>query len=468
MAGPRPDNYREKIVGAGTLGETHETTLRRGDDRRYTFDRGLVHYESGTYKGERWHQNVNGLTIVDEPEPGESRRDPVTTTVKRVSAPVDAYVITALNVRGNGTREYVDPKTYLSVRVESLQTGHTVTTVYDRFARFGQQTLPTHWVVSASPEKSTMTYERTEFVTGAVTDGDLAEPPIRRALVDFPTGTTRANLPARIVDGRIYVRVTIGGRELDFLLDTGAASIAIEAGTAHALGLTFQNRARALNVGSFDTYEAVVPSLRVGALEMKDVVVSIIPDPLEERGGVKVVGLLGFDFLATLGVTIDYEHGRVSATTAGAYAPPHDSPVFVLDVRLSSQVPMTTAVFDGAVAERMILDTGFDGPFMLFDYFARRYPAVFSRRGRDQLFYGVGGSFRTTAYQMNELRLGQLRFKGFAGYRVSEAGAFPGATDGLIGVEFLHLFTIDLDYPEGQVFVIPNSYGRRALGLPPR
>lgn len=123
-AGKAPGNFRETILGHGSF-ELKEITYRLGDDVRRTFDRGPVHEERGMYHGERWHQDANGLTIVDEAEPDSPRADTLRTTVARVTTPVDAYLIAQLNVRGHGTREYVDPQTYLRLREDSIEADGT-------------------------------------------------------------------------------------------------------------------------------------------------------------------------------------------------------------------------------------------------------------------------------------------------------------------------------------------------------
>lgn len=323
--------------------------------------------------------------------------------------------------------------------------------------------LPARWTLRG-PDGSA-TFERSEYVADAVTDADVVEPAIRRPLVAFPNGTRTAALPVKIVDGRIYVHATIGSRGVDFLLDTGSSEIAIEAGTAHALGLPFFNKSRETEAQSHDRYDAVIPDMRVGTLSMHDIVVGILPEPLDELPGLKVVGLLGFDFLATLGITIDYEHGTVTATPAGAYAAPKGPYVIPLDVRLSAQVPETTARFDGAVANRVVIDTGADGSFLLFDYFVRRFPERFNRGGAEVALWGIGGAFTARTYQIHEILLGPLRFLNVIGYGIGGGNSYAGNDDGLIGSNFLRLFTLDLDFADGRMYLTPNTTGRRAMGI---
>ena len=214
-----------------------------------------------------------------------------------MTTPVDAYVLSSLNNRSQGTRDYVDPKTYLTLRRERLDPHGTIVTTYDRYAKFGAQTLPAQWTVAG--RRGSEIYERAERLTAPVTDADLGIPPIKRELLTFPPGGVREQLPVTTTrdvriperNDRFYVHVTIGPRTVDLVLSSAAVGIELEAATAHELGLTLFNRVRPVNDGDFETETAMVPSIKIGPLEMHDVAVDIMPRPLETWPGVaKAVG----------------------------------------------------------------------------------------------------------------------------------------------------------------------------------
>lgn len=460
-SGPEPRNYRDTIDGTGDLGPQHETTYKSGDDVRHVVDVGPIHTENGTYRSEQWHQDANGLTVIGKPRATPS---PGPRTVERVSSPLDAYVITTPTGPNTGRRQYVDPQTYLVARTEYFGPRGVVTAVFERYATFDHRTLPAEWTVTDRSGAKT-TYRRT-YAEDVVADSDVAEPPIRRELVMFPPGTSNVELPARILKGRIYVRVAIGARTYDFMLDSGSSDIAIDAGTVHELGLTAFNRQEAIGAaGTFETRDAVIPSLQIGPLQMHDIVVTTLPNPLDQvPGELKVVGLLGFDFLATLGVTIDYQNGHVFVTRAQSYHPPQGPYVVALPVRLGSQIPTTTAAFDGAVSEHMIVDTGSNLPFVLYDDFLERNRGLLPSFGTDYVISGVKGARLVHQYPIRDLKLGRLRFANFTGVGERNSDTYPGEPDGFFGVEFLQMFTVDLDYTDGMIYLTPNDLGRRAMG----
>jgi predicted aspartyl protease len=255
------------------------------------------------------------------------------------------------------------------------------------------------------------------------------------------------------------------------LLDTGASGILIDETVARELGLPFHNQRSAVTSGRYTTARTLIPEMHVGALAMKNVAAQIAPHGWNEAAGIKTVGLLGFDFLAELGVTIDYEKGRVTAVPETAYAAPTDPHTIVLDVRIGTGQPLTTAAINGVIGERFLLDTGGAGPMLVYDYFARRHPEALvdahggGARSRPVQLYGIGGEFETKPYQLSSVKLGNVNFTDVIAYRITSKGAYASPTDAQIGPEFFRLFTLGLDYANNRVYLVPNAEGRKAMGI---
>jgi hypothetical protein len=131
--------------------------------------------------------------------------------------------------------------------------------------------------------------------------------------------------------------------------------------------------------------------------------------------------------------------------------------------RLNSQSPMANVSINDVVADRILLDTGGAGPFMLFDYFSRRNPdALRGACAGDTQLFGVGGSFDAEICTIKHFVFGQVDFRDFAGYHVTSAQAYDDDSDGIIGPDLLSLFTLGLDYTNARVYLTPNSTGRLA------
>jgi clan AA aspartic protease (TIGR02281 family) len=471
-ANAKPAAWRETIVTTSTDGLT--TTVRhlhKGDDWRDIVERGPFHTEEGEVKGDAWHQNDNGQTVADQPDPGHAAPEKTTTTLTRVHAPVEAYVIAELNAHGWGDKEYVDPATWLVVRREAIGASGIVVTTYDDIRPDAGRTFAHHWITKSDYSRTTRESRITAYGADDVSADDVAMPPNRRNLVTFPNGVSSVTLPTQFGSEHVFVRVTINGRGLDFILDTGAGEITLDNEVARQLGLTAYGAHSTITAGRYTTARTIVPEMRVGQLAMKDVAVQLVPDGTNMTYGVKTVGLLGFDFLAELGVTIDYEHERVTAVPEPSYAAPEAKHVIPLDVRIGDGSPQVSAFVNGALGERFTVDTGAGGSFMIFDTFARKHPEALRDEGggdeyaRAMRFNGVGGHIDTKPYQIKSLKLGPISFNDFVGYRVMSASSYEGEDDGLIGADFLKLFTVGLDYANSRLYLVPNSYGKRAFGI---
>jgi len=470
-ASPAPPGYRETTVTVVSNGETRTVhRIERGSDWRNITERGPFHTESGEIKGEAWHQNDNGQSVFDQADPGEAKSDPTTTTITRVHTPVEAYVVAELNARGWGVRRYVDPATWHVVRIESLGPNGNVTTVYDDFREDAGRTFAHHWSTVSEYARTTSDAHVTAYDPSPVTDAELAMPESRRMLVEFPADAQSADLPVQFGQGHIFVRITINGRGLDFTLDTGASGITLDNQVARELGLTEYEKTSTVTAQRYTTARTIVPEMHVGKLTMHNVALQLVPDGANEVYGVKTVGLLGFDFLAELGVTIDYEHERVTVVPESSYAAPSGRYVIPLDVRIGDGTPVVNVTINGALSERFTIDTGGAGTLMIFDAFARKHPEALVDKGggdalRQMTFAGIGGNLSTKAYQLDSVHIGPINMSNFVAYLVTSSNSYAGDDDGIVGPTFLRFFTVGLDYAKSRIYLVPNDVGRRAMHI---
>ena len=470
--GPAPDNYRDVVTATGDDGGVTTFTLYKyGQNVRTTVDSGPIHTESGTIGGERWNQNANGITVAEEPDPSAIRASLDDDTITNDSATVrsngtlsDGLIVSDIGTAGDGTRRFIDPNTFQMMRSERVRNGETTaTTTIDDYAAFGAQTLPAHWtVVRASG--GTVKYTRVERVPNSVSAAQVIEPGIRRLLVDFPADKP-VEIPSHYRAGQFYVRATIAGRPVDFKLDTGSAGIAIDTDAAKRLGLKLINHRIVVNAQAADVYSAVVPSITLGPVAMHDIVVSTAPIKFKDTWSSDVVGLLGFDFLATIGLTVDNEHQRLIATPLDVYQPPAGPNVVPVDIRLNTHVPTVSVGLDNVVADRFVVDTGNGfGSYLVFDYFMNRHPNVGERSGQTIAGHGVGGDFTARSFFVHSFRLATYNFQDFNGFRVG-GGSYPQPEDGSLGTLFLVLFNIDFDYAHGRMYLTPTTNTKQMLHM---
>jgi len=470
--GPALPASREIVDTTQGGGVDRSVTVTLGKDYREDDDDGPVHEAYGTSGGQKWRQNANGQTVLMQPDPGNEAPDPKVDTVSPIATPVAGYLLSSLDAHGFGTKRYIEAATWHVVREDEVRPSFTRITTYDDFHTVAGFTEAFHSKSSDGHPENDTESRVVDFVPGGVTPADVAIPQSRRTLVEFPAGKSVVVLPAREVDGQFIVRVQVGSRGLDFLLDSGASGIIVQEGVAKQLGLgEFGSYSNGSNAGRFHESFAVVPQMKVGDLSMKDVAISTVPslpgeDEIEDT---KVVGLLGFDFIGSVVLKLDYFAGVATVYDPDHFVPPSeaDGNGFDVDVRLGDGTPYATVAVNGAPGDRFTIDTGAYGGIMMFDYYTRRNRAALVDEGgggalREVRFIGVGGDIDTKAYQLKSVRLGNVDFRDCVAYAVSERKQYDDDDDGLIGQLFLRAFDVYFDYVDSKVYFIANALGRAA------
>lgn len=245
-----------------------EVYQKSGDDWRETIRHGPFQYSDGQAGGQAWSQNENGQTVYDQPDPGKAAVDPTTETVQRVTQPFDAYVISNLNLRGYGTKDYVEPVTWRVVRRDLVEATGTTVVVYDDFRATGGHFRAWHWTIRDGHPEDDRQYRITSDDASPVAPAAVSILDSRRNLVDLPAGKKTDVLPVGLAYGKFMVRVTINGRGLDFVLDTGAGAIVMDEDVARQLRLPlYAPESSAVNAGRYTSETTIVSEMDVGDFE---------------------------------------------------------------------------------------------------------------------------------------------------------------------------------------------------------
>jgi hypothetical protein len=462
--------YRETATVTNSNGATSTVTeLHRGDDERDTFDDGPIHTEEGTFEGRGWDLDANGIVTTwkgGAPATASTASDTddettVDTSIERAPGGAN-LVLVGHTPTGYATRRYLDPTTWRVVRVEHfIGDRRTSVTTFDDVRADNGRTFAHHWRTVSENARSWSDGQITAYLPGPIAAADVAIPAARRQLVEFPTGATSVDLPATFDDEEIIVRVTIGGRGLDLALDSGAGTMVLDRSVAESLGLATYSPHRETNAGTYTAAEAIVPTMKIGALTLHNLVVDALPWTDEHSESVKVVGLIGYDFFAQLGLRIDYMNQRVTAIAPGSVVPPPQSDTVALDVDLKTHQPQVSLGINGVRTEHWVVDTGDWSQLMVFPPYVRAHPDVLrNEQGHkkllDLVYNGVGGSFDTRWYQLADLDLGGFHLQGARADLITRTGSYDYGEDGLIGGELLSYFTLLFDDPQHRLYLIPN------------
>ncbi len=439
---------------------------RKGAATRTDLSLGPFTSVRGFAGGRRWHQTDNGEIVV-ETDPAQIPK-PVSERVTRTRRAVESWLVTATYPDGTISRTFYDPATWLITRSERFTGDQTSWTAYGDF-RSDSRGRMRPWMYAGGSDRPGSGYEYRllrDEEPAAFPLGTFGIPRAGRDFVAFPGGVRSVRLPARIIDGRVYVRVTIAGHGLDFLLDTGSASMTIDGGVARGLRLRGYGPTPMTVAGTFSSERVTAPRIDVGPLAMRDVVLRTAPVATREPGGIQIVGLLGYDFFGATALRIDYGAGTVDAYRPRSLAPARGA--LPVEMRLGSQVPLVRASLDRAASDAFMLDTGAQFGYVVLPRFIRVNGAQLARQPKQAVDFasGIGGSLPYRSLGRMRLVIGStIAIDDGSGIEALTAGNLgTDGVDGIVGSDTLRRFGLVLDYAQNRAwFELPSRSPDRTL-----
>ena len=447
----------EREEGGGL--ETISTTYLRGDDYIEYRQIGPFVTASGSIGGHAWQQNTNGIvSMVDgfrthaDPNllawqnPGNPKYNVRLLGLTRDTPPL--YVVEANPPGGSDQFRYFDARTFLLVKQVTYakdRLRHVVT--YDDYRTVRGETRWFRWTYSDGRPQNDLSDTIVSFdpQSDEVAAQAVRIPPSRKL---FDVGASPLTVPARFTSDGVVVRINIAGRGLDVLLDSGASEILLDPGVAHQLGIAPYGRRTTTIGGDFDTSLARVPEITVGPIQMHDVAITLGPvhDQLQDT---RVVGLLGFDFLANAIDCLDFGKSTLTLYSQDAFralrAQYQAEPAM-----LDDEVPRVPA-FIQDVPGWFLLDTGATASIVYRQYLAK----VKSGRTDSPVsgISAVGGSVAAWPYLVSDFAFGPVTFAN-AEVLVPQQSTFDLPDyDGIIGRDLLSSYQICLDYADDRVYL---------------
>ncbi len=261
----------------------------------------------------------------------------------------------------------------------------------------------------ASGSPATVIYEPARAATCG---DDCARAPKSPLTIAWPA-TGRAKIPLSFVRRSLLVRASLGGRELDALLDSGASITVVDATTP--AGLTFVPAFKVEGASATQKIKVGVgalPSIALGALTASDVPTASVPIPaLDAMGKRRPEVILGYSFFASSVVRVDYKRSEI------VFAPPrtalHAPDARSVPLRVAGGKLLAEATVEGKPAWFEI-DTGNTGALDLY----RRWESAHAIPG-DRPMISVTGRFgagtKETAarfFRLKSASLGPITLEG--------------------------------------------------------
>lgn len=260
--------------------------------------------------------------------------------------------------------------------------------------------------------------------------------------------------PFRLTGGQIVIDVSINGRVVSGLLDTGATRSLIETGLAKELGLRLResSSARAMGVGSKGVVTASTTQtvrVDVGAGERRQSL-GTYPEGLAfAHEGVQA--LIGMDLLRDLALSIDFEAMTIDVQAEADFKPPADAPLLL--TKRKWKQPTLTVQLAGVDAE-LVLDTAASVALHLDEAFVARTKALSVLPASRKRITGLDGVSEHAAIVVPHVA--------FAGATFADVQASSGPldrflvanhADGVMGIGLLKHFHAVIDFANNRVWL---------------
>jgi hypothetical protein len=274
-------------------------------------------------------------------------------------------------------------------------------------------------------------------------------------------------IPFRLIDNVVWLQVRVNNsRPLNFILDTAAATDAVNRRVAEELQLPLVEMGTRANVGVGDgaTRMAFASNVQIslGDANYMDPFVGVIPlDSVSRNFGQPFDGALGYDLLRRWVVTIDYQQHKLVLHSNTAFE--YQGSGRTVPLHLSSGLPIATGtiVLDGKEhTGDFIIDAPFRASVTLAAPFIAGNGLLDAMRssGRRLLeteLRGVGGTSQNAIGRVSAFHFAGITFDSLiVGFATATGGAFARSDiAGIIGAEILHHFRVTLDYPHDRLIL---------------
>lgn len=437
------------------------TTYLNGDDWRTVVEGGGFSTSYGSYKDQGWHENENGIVVLESDF--RSQVDPNVLALEHPEDPKyrvrvlgitqtqpQQYVLEANPPGGDDQFRYYDAKTYLLARVVTYEKDRYrhVTDYGDYRKKFGAQMAFAIHSYDGRPQNDQLTQIVSFDKAPAAASVEI---PASKPLFSLD-GNAPVTLPVRFTPGGIVLRVNVGKRGLDFLLDSGAAGLFIDPGVAHELGLTpFGRNSETVGGGDVDQGLVRIPELSIGPLQLHDVVYVTTPHN-DDVDGSRVIGLMGFDLLASAVTEVDFKKQTVTVYPRSQFNPAAMG-LRAVPLQLDDGIPRVSASIEN-VPGAFLVDTG---AFAMLAYhpYVDKLPST-PVLDMDYRIGTVGGGMNASVRGISDFIFGGIDFK--SGQVVVPAASTFDISDydGIIGRNALSVYQLYFDYPDRTLWVKPN------------
>jgi hypothetical protein len=479
--GTRAAGQRDSVVehwtfiDAGMSGT--EDLQRDGTDYRSRIVYGPFVDEYGQHGQIRWHQDVNGFTStttqIDErsfyaTRVTEDAADPKNdaSVIGKTSGAHPAYVVEVKRPdKKHPEFVFYDAGSAQVVRVESPTDTRRLIETFDDFRVTDGISRPWHIHDTDGRPELDDDWKLTSLEQGVNISESTFEMASNAPHVLPPDAPS--TLPGKMTLGVYIVRIDVGGRGLDFLLDSSASDSIIDWDVAREMDLPDYGQVTRLPDGTKVSFLTTLAHATVGGITLDNFTLTSKDFIYQPDFNTKVVGVLGYDFFAANVLHFDFTNRTVQALPVAQFASGNPTGASVdVPFTLDDGLPFVHAGIGDIVTDRAVLSTIMPSS-LIFGSFVEAHPLEVADLSGKTHAAGIlpvaNAETYGTKVEIWSARLSHFRFALSDFQQVGiPATNFPltlgdHPVDAIIGTDYLRFYDVYFDYPYGRITVKPNA-----------
>jgi Aspartyl protease len=479
--GTRAVGQRDSVIEDWTFVDSGmsgaEDLQRDGTDYHSRIVYGPFVDEYGQRGQMRWHQDANGFTSatteIDErsfyaTRVAEDAADPKNdaSVIGETSGAHPAYVV-EVKRPGKKHPEFVfyDADSAQIVRIESPTDKRRLVETFDDFRITDGMSRPWHIHDTDGRPELDDDWKLTSLQQGVNIPESAFEMAPNAPHVLPPDAPS--TLPGKMMFGTYIVRIDVGGRGLDFWLDSSASESIIDWDVAREMGLPDYGQATQLPDGTKVSFLTRFAHATAGGITLDNFTLRSKDFIYQPDVNTKVVGVLGYDFFAANVLHFDFTNHSVEALPLAGFASGDPTGARVdIPFTLDDGLPFVHAGIGDVVTDRAVLSTIMPSSF-IFGSFVEAHPSEVTDRSGKTHAAGILPVANAETYGTKvETWTGQLSHFRFALSDYQQVG-IPATNftltlgdrpvDAVIGTDYLRFYDVYFDYPYGRITVKPNA-----------
>ncbi|MBK6937445.1 MAG: aspartyl protease family protein [Chitinophagaceae bacterium] len=271
----------------------------------------------------------------------------------------------------------------------------------------------------------------------------------------------------QLTGGIVVLRATLGDNSdtLSFILDTGSSGISLDSSTADYLGLkpvpsdrTIRGIAGTKKVSFLYNQQLHFPGLTIDNLNFHINDYSILTSVYGEQ----IDGIIGYSVISKYIMKLDYDSLRLTFCTPGTLRYPRGGYILKPTINMlvaqparirDNETVYSNFLFDLGAGISMLLSKEFTEDSIFFDKKKKRWIKEAE---------GLGGKIDMELMVMKEVKLGPYRFRNVPTFVFNDENnvtSYPYMC-GILGNDILRRFNVILNYPAGEIHLLPNTHYR--------